>query len=191
MNGGCAWHHRCGPNLRFPSFAREDLIVVYFAGRAVTKLGNENIDINEIAIEGSRVWIRENLRAVDAERHIEFQQVVQSGSYDLLALFARLGHVHLANDTSIDVGYAPLSGLEHLVLAIERQINRKEGKSLHPAWGEDVKVMGIRQGDRVELTVACAMIGKYLAHINAADNPKEGPICLTAHARPKTLLAIT
>jgi S-adenosylmethionine synthetase len=70
-------------------------------------------------------------------------------------------------------------------------------------------VMGVRHGSKVGLTVACAMIGKYLAHmddylaqietirqltrelaarhgfsdceiqINAADNPKEGTIYLT------------
>ena len=184
-------------------------MVVYLAGRAVTKVGNEHIDINGIAIEGSRAWIRENLHAVDAERHIEFQQVVQAGSHDLQALFARRDHVRLANDTSIGVGFAPLSSLERFVLAIERQINQKDQKSLHPAWGEDVKVMGVRRGNRVELTVACAMIGKYLTHIddyfieiqalkqltqdlavrhgfsdftihiNAADNPKEGAIYLT------------
>ena len=85
----------------------------------------------------------------------------------------------------------------------------KDQKPTHPAWGEDVKVMGIRYGDRVELTVACAMIGKYLTHmddyfaqvgaierlvrdlaarhgfpdckihVNAADNPNEGEIYLT------------
>jgi S-adenosylmethionine synthetase len=99
--------------------------------------------------------------------------------------------------------------LELLVLETERLINQKDQMHPHPAWGEDVKVMGIRYGDRVELTVACAMIGKYLTHmddyfaqvgaierlvrdlaarhgfpdckihVNAADNPDEGTIYLT------------
>jgi S-adenosylmethionine synthetase len=117
--------------------------------------------------------------------------------------------VYVANDTSIGVGYAPLSRLELLVLETERLITQKDRRHTHPAWGEDVKVMGVRSGDGVELTVACAMIGKYLAHIddylaqiqaieqfarelaarhgfpdckihvNAADNPEEGAIYLT------------
>lgn len=186
-------------------------VVVYLAGRAITEVGNDRLDINAIAIEGSHAWIRENLHAVDSERHIKFQQVVRSGSHDLQTLFARRtsDRVYVANDTSIGVGYAPLSRLERLVLATERLINQKEQKPTHPAWGEDVKVMGIRSGDRVELTVACAMIGKYLTHmddyfahvgaverlvrdlaaqhgfpdckihVNAADNSEEGAIYLT------------
>ena len=186
-------------------------VIVYLAGRAITEVGNDRLDINAIAIEGSRAWIRENLHAVDSERHIQFQQLVRSGSHDLQALFARRtpDRVYVANDTSIGVGYAPLSRLELLVLETERLINQKDKKHTHPAWGEDVKVMGIRCGDRVELTVACAMIGKYLTHmddyfvqieavkqltrdlaarhgfpncevhVNAADNSKEGAIYLT------------
>ena len=36
----------------------------------------------------------------------------------------------------------------------------------HPAWGEDVKVMGIRRGATVDLTIACAMIGRHLSHMD-------------------------
>jgi S-adenosylmethionine synthetase len=64
------------------------------------------------------------------------------------------------------VAHAPLSALERLVLAVEKHINGKHSKREHPAWGEDVKVMGIRRGMTVCLTVACAMIGRYLAHMD-------------------------
>ena len=185
-------------------------VVVYLAGRVTTEIGNCHLDIDAIAIEGSRAWIRANLHAADAERNFRFQQVVRSGSHDLQTVFTRRARgVFLANDTSIGVGYAPLSRLELLVLETERLITQKDRRHTHPAWGEDVKVMGVRSGDRVELTVACAMIGKYLAHmddylaqiqaieqlarelaarhgfpdckihVNAADNPEEGAIYLT------------
>jgi S-adenosylmethionine synthetase len=75
--------------------------------------------------------------------------------------------VSLANDTAIGVGYAPLSALERLVLSLEKCINGRERAREHPAWGEDVKVMGVRRGDTVRLTVACAMIGRHLAHMDA------------------------
>lgn len=186
-------------------------VMVYLAGRAITEVGADRLDIDEIAIEGSRAWIRANLHAVDPERHFHFQQVARSGALNLQALFARRagGGASLANDTSIGVGYAPLSPLELLVLETERLINQKDRKDNHPAWGEDVKVMGVRSGDKVKLTIACAMIGKYLAHmddyfaqvqevealarrlaarlgfldceihVNAADRPDEGEIYLT------------
>ena len=83
-------------------------------------------------------------------------------------LFARREgrDVVLANDTSVGVGHAPLSPLERLVLAVEKRINGRDRVRDNPAWGEDVKVMGVRCGDRVQLTVSCAMIGRYLANMD-------------------------
>ena len=72
----------------------------------------------------------------------------------------------LANDTSVGLGYAPLSPLERLVLAAEKRINGRERSRAHPAWGEDIKIMGVRSGAAIQLTVACAMIGAYLSHID-------------------------
>jgi S-adenosylmethionine synthetase len=93
---------------------------------------------------------------------------MRPGSQDLRDLFARraTGDNPLANDTSIGVGHAPLSRLERLVLAIEHRINAPGRISTQPAWGEDVKVMGIRQGGAVQFIIACAMIGRYLKHID-------------------------
>jgi S-adenosylmethionine synthetase len=186
-------------------------IEVYLAGRAVTQIGNEAVPIREIAVEGSLAWLRDNLHALDAERHVRIHELVQPGSQDLQAVFSgrSKGEVHLSNDTSIGVGYAPMSRLEQLVLTIERQINARDRNREHPAWGEDVKVMGVRNGAAVQLTVACAMIGRHIARledylgekaaldrfvrelaahhgfdrsevaINAADDPASGTIYLT------------
>lgn len=142
-------------------------INIYLAGRAITELGNDRLPIEEIAIEGSRAWIRANLHALDAEKHVHIREVVRSGSQDLRELFSRRARrdVPLANDTSIGVGYAPMSRLELLVLETERRINRRDRNREYPAWGEDVKVMGIRHGSAVQLTIACAMIGSHLANI--------------------------
>ena len=143
-------------------------ITVYLAGRATAQVGNESIDIKAIAIDGSRTWLRANLHALDANRDVQLQALMEPGSQDLQELFSRRPqqHVALANDTSIGVGYAPLSPLERMVLAAERRINGRDRQREHPAWGEDVKVMGLRCGSTVRLTVACAMIGRYLAHID-------------------------
>ena len=119
------------------------------------------IPLQEMAVEGSRSWLRTNLRALDPIQHASIQTLIQPGSADLSALFSRRsnGDSPLANDTSIGVGYAPMSSLEQLVLAIERHINPPNGGRGRPAWGEDVKVMGIRTGNVVRLSIACAMIG--------------------------------
>jgi len=145
-----------------------DPINIYLAGRAIMEVGGKALPINEIAVEGSRAWMRANLHALDAERHVQIHQLIRPGSQDLRELFSRHPRhgVALANDTSIGVAHAPLSPLERLVLAVEKRINGRDRNREHPAWGEDVKVMGIRRGTTVDLTVACAMIGRYLAHID-------------------------
>ena len=142
-------------------------IRIYLAGRAVATVGDETVSLRDIAIEGSRAWLRTHLHALDAERHVVIENVVEQGSHDLRDLFARNDQVPLANDTSFGVGYAPLSPLEALVLALERRINERGRDAAHPAWGEDIKVMGIRRGSKVDVTVACAMIGRYLDDIDA------------------------
>ena len=184
-------------------------ITIYLAGRATANVGNEIVKIKDIAIEGSRSWLRRNLHALDAERHVNIHELIEPGSQDLQELFARRNQqdVPLANDTSIGVGFAPMTQLERLVLSIERRINARERD--RPAWGEDIKVMGVRHGDTVRLTIACAMIGQYLtgiddylaqktaiqkiadelsaqhgftathAAVNAADDPSAGAIYLT------------
>jgi S-adenosylmethionine synthetase len=52
------------------------------------------------------------------------------------------------------------------VIAVEDKINGRDRYREHPAWGEDVKVMGVRHGTTADLTVACAMIGRYVAHMD-------------------------
>jgi S-adenosylmethionine synthetase len=141
-------------------------INVYLGGRATTEVGSDVLRLREIAVEGSRTWLRANLHALDTERHVRIHDLVQPGSHDLRTLFARRSGaaVPLANDTSIGVGYAPLSPLERLVLAIEKRINGRNRQREHPAWGEDIKVLGARNGAAVRLTVACAVIGRHVRH---------------------------
>lgn len=143
-------------------------IEIYLAGRAISEVGNVALPVSEIAIEGSRAWLRANLHALDAEHHVRIHDLVRPGSQDLRTLFSRRARDEspLANDTSIGVGYAPLSPLEQLVLAIESGINGRDRVNKHRAWGEDVKVMGVRNGSMVHLTVACAIVGKHVAHLD-------------------------
>lgn len=145
-------------------------VEIHLSGRATTAAGDKSIPIEEIAVEGSRAWLRENLHAFDADRHVRLHSAVRSGAQSLTELFSRRSGartVPLANDTSFGVGYAPLSPLETLVLKVERLLNGRERSTDHPAWGEDIKVMAVRHDGAVSLTLACAMIGRHLSGIDA------------------------
>jgi S-adenosylmethionine synthetase len=96
-------------------------IRIFLAGRAITTIGNDVIPIEEITIEGSRAWFKANLHALNADRHVHVEALLQQGSQELQSLFSRKGAegASLPNDTSLGVGHAPLSPLERLVLDIE------------------------------------------------------------------------
>ncbi|RLG77608.1 MAG: methionine adenosyltransferase, partial [Thermoprotei archaeon] len=87
---------------------------------------------------------------------------VGQGSADLIGIYELGKMVPLANDTSFGASFAPLSTLERLVFETERLLNSDSFKKSNPEVGEDVKVMGLRIGKTIKLTVATAMISRHI-----------------------------
>ena len=185
-------------------------IEIILAGRVTGSYRGAQLPIEEIAIDACRAWIRAHLHALDPERHVRIVCRFRAGSADLVDLFDRgSARTMLANDTSIGVGFAPLSPLESTVLEVERGINGAHCKRTWPETGEDVKVMGIRNGESISLTIGCAFVSAYVQNaadylrkrgrlaeavrsravhslrrqievaLNAADNPARGSLYLT------------
>ena len=137
---------------------------LFLAGRATLEYQGVRVPIEELMVETGRQWLREHFHALDSERHIRFHAMIRPGSHELVELYLRQREsgMALANDTSCGVGFAPLDELEQLVLAVENHLNSAPVKAAHPAVGEDIKVMGVRNGNAIFLTVACAFIDRYL-----------------------------
>ena len=129
-------------------------------GRASRKLDGVVVPVEEIAERAASEWLRANLRYVEPGRDCRLDLAIGPGSESLGEVYRR-GAV-TANDTSIGVGYAPLSPTENLVLEAERFLNSPEAKTAHAEAGEDVKVMAIRRGRIVHLTVAIAMVDRFV-----------------------------
>lgn len=70
--------------------------------------------------------------------------------------------IGVLNDTSVGVGYAPLSETEHVVLTVEHVLNSSAFKHEFPETGEDIKVMAVRQDRQLQLTVAIAFVDEYI-----------------------------
>lgn len=169
---GSPMHHNvdkallCGGASR-PRFGGGEVtepIEILLAGRATRSYKGIAVPLEELAIDGSREWLRRHLRFLDPVRHVRIRCLIRPTSRDLVDLFDRgmkTGTI-LANDTSIGVGYFPLSPLERTVLHAESVLNDASVKAAYPALGEDIKVMGIREQDRVNLTVACAMVDAHV-----------------------------
>jgi S-adenosylmethionine synthetase len=136
-------------------------IEIYLAGRAT----GAGFDLHALLRATALRWLREHLRALDPKRHTRIECLVRPGSVDLVDLFEGGDGRPLANDTSMGCGYAPLSELEVLVLSVEELLTAPATRARRPALGEDVKVMGVRRGEAIDLTVACALIGRELCDL--------------------------
>ena len=151
-------------------------IEIYIVGRALSEKDGRPLPVDEIAIEVTREWIKENVRNLDPDRHVIVKPRIKPGSKDLVDLFMRFqekGDAPLANDTSFGVGFAPLDDLESVVFETERFLNSSSLKDQHPEVGEDIKVMGVRHGDSIRITVACAFVDKYLKSLDDYMSSKE------------------
>ncbi len=133
---------------------------IVFGDRATYTCDGKLIAVGEIAESAAKRWIRTNLRFVDPDEHVLFQNEIKPGSPELTDAFSRtlIG----ANDTSVGVGYAPLSETERLVLAAEHYLNSPGLKDSFPEVGEDIKIMGYRSGRTLTLTVAAAFVDRYI-----------------------------
>ena len=144
----------------------DEPIELYIAGRATREYRGVAIPVDRLTVEACRAWLSANMHALDAGRDVRVYCLVRPGSSDLVELFERQrreGAPRLANDTSMGVGFAPLSPVENAVLAAEMRLQARAA----PERGEDVKVMGVRVGARVSLTVACAFVGGSLRDLDA------------------------
>ncbi|MEM3676247.1 MAG: methionine adenosyltransferase [Thermoplasmataceae archaeon] len=133
---------------------------ILLSGRATTKVGNERIPFKSIAIKATRDFLKSNFSHLDLDADVMIDCRIGQGSVDLVELYdpKKLR----ANDTSFGVGYAPYTDTEKLVLATEQYINGPDLKKKLPAIGYDIKVMGFRQNDTINLTVAAAYVDKYV-----------------------------
>ncbi|MCI4455358.1 MAG: methionine adenosyltransferase [Sulfolobus sp.] len=177
-NYGVILHHNLDKTLvvggqAVPRFKGGEVIqpiYIVVSGRATTEVktesGVESVPVGTIIIEAVKDWLRNNFRYLDPEKHVVVDYKVGKGSADLVGIFQASKGVPLSNDTSFGVGFYPYSTLENLVYSTERLLNSKEFKAKVPEVGEDVKVMGLRKGKDIELTIAMAVISKLVSDVN-------------------------
>ena len=144
-------------------------IYILLTGRATRVFKEEEIPVDTIAIKAARKLLQDSLSNLDINNQIILDARIGMGSSDLRDVFGR--KIPSANDTSFGVGYAPLSETENIVYNTERELMRLKKTSM-PAIGEDIKVMGMREGDAINLTIACAMVDRYISDLKAYSDIK-------------------
>jgi S-adenosylmethionine synthetase len=142
-------------------------IHVLIVGRATRRYEGQTLPVDTVALDAARGYLNENVPELEYGTDIVVDTHLGEGSGDLQEVFGEEGAtVPMANDTSFGVGHAPLTETEQIVLDAERHLNGPYADA-HPELGPDVKIMGKREGDHIDLTVAAAMIDSYVPDMEA------------------------
>ncbi|MFB6143550.1 MAG: methionine adenosyltransferase [Halorientalis sp.] len=148
-------------------------IYLLVVGRATKEYQGERIPAETIALEAAREYLNEHLPRLDVGKDVVVNVKLGEGSGDLQEVFGEEGAVPMANDTSFGVGHAPLTETERIVRETERRLYEDYAAD-NPELGPDVKVMGKREGDHVDVTVAAAMIDEHVPDLEAYRDAVEG-----------------
>jgi S-adenosylmethionine synthetase len=151
-----------------------DPIYILVAGRATDVVpfnGKEHkIPVEKISKEAIASYIEGTMRFLDPKKHLRVDTMIRQGSPDLISVFLRKKEMPVANDTSVGVGFAPLSPTESAVMGIEQLLNSGKFKKRYPEVGEDVKVMGLRVKNKLSITVAAAMVSGKIPDASHYDS---------------------
>jgi S-adenosylmethionine synthetase len=160
------------PNFNGGKIKKPMLLII--GDRATFETDDAKIPVEDLAIKTAKAWFKEKLRFVDPEMNVRYQVELKPGHPELMDIFKRKGKIIGANDTSAAVGYAPMTRTEQMVLRTENYVNSPEFKKRFPEAGEDVKVMAFRKNNNLRLTVAMALIDRYVKNEDDYFKKKAG-----------------
>lgn len=149
-----------------PAFGGGKIIKpIYFllTGRATRKFGNKTFATDAIAVKAAYDYLKETMPTLNMDSDVIIDCRMGSGSTDLCDVFnTKKGHTVIprANDTSFGVGHAPFSQVEQIVLGLDDYITN-EFRPKNPMVGYDIKLMGLRDVNKITITVAAAMVDRY------------------------------
>ncbi len=141
-------------------------IFVLLDGRATKEFNGEAIPAEPIALQAAKDYMRSILPELDFDREVIMDCRLGTGSTDLRDVFKpEEGTIPRANDTSFGVSYAPFSEIETCVREISSYIDNTL-RPRYPAYGQDIKIMGLRQGNSIKLTLCCAMVDRHISSLS-------------------------
>jgi len=145
-------------------------IYVLIVGRATKEYDGQQLPVDSTALAAARDYLAEAIPELEYGTDVVVDAKLGEGSGDLQDVFGEeTQQVPMANDTSFGVGHAPLTETETIVHEAERALNGRYHDE-HPELGPDVKIMGKREGDRIDITVAAAMVDRYVDGLDEYDD---------------------
>jgi S-adenosylmethionine synthetase len=132
---------------------------ILLVGRATTVVNGERLPYRTTAIQAAHDYLSSSCTNLNVDADVILDCKIGQGSVDLRGLYDT--QKQLANDTSFGVGFAPFSETETIVLQTEQMINGPLKRNLKEV-GQDIKVMGVRHGDSIRLTIAAALVDRFV-----------------------------
>ncbi len=176
----------------FVSFGKGYLtspIRVLINGRVSTKFADEKITYRKLLTRWTKEFLKNNLPLIDPDGDLElhFNLSNQSSPGKIYEKEAKRGSRQrwfepnsledipelkklVSNDTSLGVGYAPVSSLETIVLKIENLLNSERYQKRNQWIGSDIKLMGLRNKDKYYITICIPQIANYVPNFNQYKN---------------------
>lgn len=149
-------------------------IYIMLGGRATGNFGGEEIPTEIVAITATKAYLRKTVRNIDVESHVVVESRLGKGSSDLLSVFGNnTKAVPMANDTSFGVAHAPFSETESIAFNVENEVMAKY-RDKERAVGEDMKVMALREKDKITITICDAFVSKYVDDYEHYEAAKRG-----------------
>jgi S-adenosylmethionine synthetase len=142
-------------------------IYILLGGRATRIFEGEEIAVDAVAMRAAKDYLAKSIRNLDVHHHVIVDSKLGGGSQDLVEVFKNRSGTSvetampMANDTSFGIAHAPLSETESIVFNVENKVMafyRNEEEAI----GEDMKVMALREKDKINLTIGDAFVSKYV-----------------------------
>ena len=138
-------------------------VYILMDGRATTYIEKDGKEVSRpvesTALKGVRKYLKKTYPYLDIDSDVILDTKLGMGSDDLTGVYKASNY--LSNDTSFGVGFAPFSVTDELTFQTERYINGALKKKI-PEAGQDVKVMCSRVGKDITMTIACAMVDRFI-----------------------------
>jgi S-adenosylmethionine synthetase len=146
---------------------------LFVGDRATLRVDGTALPVEDTMRAAVDAWVGAHLPRVRPGQDLTVESVLAPGSAELRATVETSAGPIGSNDTSGASGWAPLTPTEQLVLDVEQFLNGVEFKTRFPDTGQDVKVFGVREDERLALTVAmplfCTDVGSEAAYFARKD----------------------
>jgi S-adenosylmethionine synthetase len=176
-------------SVRFGKGALVGPIRILLNGRASSRFGDRAISLETLLPKWAKEFMVSEFPVLDRDRDLVVQDNIstQSSPGNIQETNARKGtrqnwftprgledlqeRTTLAsNDTSLGVGYAPMSRLEESVLDIEAALSMPRFRRENPWIGSDIKIMAYRKFSSLHLTMCIPQIADHVPSERAYRN---------------------